>query len=238
MTSFSRLIVLSALFISFSSVTVLGQDSTKSLIQTVFKKNLGLAKLNYLGVYIAPEYQFGQVGGTFTSLAGGSIMLQFNKRFAFGMTGYSSFRNQSMGVDGKFGGLKFEYTLKPDAAIHVSFPLIIGMTGNSFHFDEFERDDFRGERDDDFEPKSENKPRRDDNFSNSTFHLIQPGVIVEANLYRFVKAFVGANYRFAFDNNGLNSDYKGFSANVGVKLGIFDYALKRKPKKNKPENKF
>ena len=88
MTSFLRLIVLSALFISFSSVTVLGQDSTKSLIKTVFKKNLGLAKLNYLGVYIAPEYQFGQVGGAFTSLAGGSIMLQFNKRFAFGMTGF------------------------------------------------------------------------------------------------------------------------------------------------------
>lgn len=238
MTSFARLIVLSALLISFSSVTVLGQDSTKSLIQTVFKKNLGVARLNYLGVYIAPEYQFGQVGGTFTSLAGGSVMLQFNKRFAVGMTGYSSFRNQSMGVDGKFGGLKFEYTLKPDAAIHVSFPLIVGMAGNNFHFEEFEHDDFRGERDDDFEPKSGNKRRRDDNFSNNTFHLIQPGVMAEANLYRFAKAFVGANYRFAFDNNGLNSDYKGFSANVGVKLGIFDYALKRKPKKNKPENKF
>ena len=127
MTSFARLLVLSALLISFSSVTLLGQDSTKSSIQTVFKKNKGIAKLNYLGVYIAPEYQFGQVGGIFTSLAGGSVMLQFNKRFAVGMTGYGSFRNQSIGVDGMFGGLKFEYTVKPDAAIHVSFPLIIGM---------------------------------------------------------------------------------------------------------------
>ena len=237
MTSFLRLIVLSALFISFSSVTVLGQDSTKSLIKTVFKKNLGLAKLNYLGVYIAPEYQFGQVGGAFTSLAGGSIMLQFNKRFAFGMTGYSSFRNQSMGVDGKFGGLKFEYTVKPNAAIHVSFPLVVGMAGNNFHFEEFEHDDFRGEKDDDFDPKPEMKPRRGENFSNNMYRLIQPGVVAEANLYRFAKAFVGANYRFAFDNNGLNTDYKGFSANVGVKLGIFDYAINRKPKKKKNEIK-
>ena len=62
--------------------------------------------------------------------------------------------------------------------------------------------------------------------------------MAEANLYRFAKAFVGANYRFAFDNNGLNSDYKGFSANVGVKLGIFDYAINRKPKKKKNEIKF
>ena len=237
MTSFARLIVLSALFISFSSVTVLGQDSTKSLIHTIFKKNKGISKLNYLGVYIAPEYQFGQVGGTFASLAGGSIMLQFNKRFAIGMTGYSSFRNQSMGVDGKFGGLKFEYTVKPNAAIHVSFPLVVGMAGNNFHFEEFEHDDFRGEKDDDFDPKPEMKPRRGENFSNNMYRLIQPGVVAEANLYRFAKAFVGANYRFAFDNNGLNTDYKGFSANVGVKLGIFDYAINRKPKKKKNEIK-
>jgi hypothetical protein len=237
MTSFARLIVLSALLISFSSVTVLGQDSTKSLIHTIFKKNKGFSKLNYLGVYIAPEYQFGQVGGTFASLAGGSIMLQFNKRFAIGMTGYSSFRNQSMGVDGKFGGLKFEYTVKPNAAIHVSFPLVVGMAGNNFHFEEFEHDDFRGEKDDDFDPKPEMKPRRGENFSNNMYRLIQPGVVAEANLYRFAKAFVGANYRFAFDNNGLNTDYKGFSANVGVKLGIFDYAINRKPKKKKNEIK-
>jgi hypothetical protein len=237
MTSFARLIVLSALLISFSSVTVWGQDSTKSLIHTIFKKNKGFSKLNYLGVYIAPEYQFGQVGGTFASLAGGSIMLQFNKRFAIGMTGYSSFRNQSMGVDGKFGGLKFEYTVKPNAAIHVSFPLVVGMAGNNFHFEEFEHDDFRGEKDDDFDPKPEMKPRRGENFSNNMYRLIQPGVVAEANLYRFAKAFVGANYRFAFDNNGLNTDYKGFSANVGVKLGIFDYAINRKPKKKKNEIK-
>jgi hypothetical protein len=238
MTSFARLIVLSVLLISFSSVAVMGQDSTKSSIQTVFKKNQGITKLNYLGVYIAPEYQFGQVGGVFRSLEGGSVMLQFNKRFAVGMTGYSSFRNQSMGVDGKFGGLKFEYTVKPDAAIHVSFPLIVGMAGNNFHFEEFEHDDFRGHRDDDFNPKDENKPRRDNDYSNISYRLIQPGVMVEANLYRFAKAFVGANYRFAFDKNGLNNNYKGFSLNVGLKFGIFDYAFKRKPKKNKPENKF
>ncbi len=238
MTSFARLIVLSALLISFSSVAVMGQDSTKSSIQTVFKKNKGIAKLNYLGVYIAPEYQFGQFGGVFRSLAGGSVMLQFNKRFAVGMSGYSSFRNQSMGVDGMFGGIKFEYTVKPDAAIHVSFPLVVGMAGNNFHFEEYEHDDFRGEKDDDFDPKPEMKPRRGENFSNNMYRLIQPGVVAEANLYRFAKAFVGANYRFAFDNNGLNTDYKGFSVNLGVKFGIFDYAINRKPKKKKNEIKF
>jgi hypothetical protein len=237
MTGFTKLIVLSALFMSFSSVIVLGQDSTKSTIQTVFKKINGGAKLNYLGVYIAPEYQFGQVGGVFRSLAGGSFMLQFNKRLAIGMTGYSSFRNQSRGGDGMFGGLKFEYTLKPNAAIHVSFPLVVGMAGDNFHFEEYEDDDFRGERDDDFDPKPGMKPRRGENFSNNMYRLIQPGVVAEANLYRFAKAFVGANYRLAFDNNGLNTDFKGFSVNVGVKLGIFDYAINRKPKKKKHDNK-
>lgn len=238
MTCFARLIVLSALLMGFGSITALGQDSTKSSIQTIFKKKKGGAKLNYLGVYIAPEYQFGQVGGVFTSLTGGSFMLQFNKKFAVGVTGYSSFRNRSTGVDGRFGGLKFEYTVKPDAAIHVSFPLVIGMAGNNFHFGEYERNDIRGEKDDDFDSNVGTKSRRNNKSSKNTYHLIQPGVMAEANLYRFVKVFVGANYRFAFNNNGLNSDFKGFSANVGVKLGIFDYAIKRKPKKNKHENKF
>ncbi len=239
MTRFAKLMILSALLMGFSSATVLGQDSTKSSIQTIFKKKKGGAKLNYLGVYIAPEYQFGQVGGVFTSLAGGSFMLQFNKKFAVGMTGYSSFRNQSTGVDGMFGGLKFEYTVKPDAAIHVSFPLVIGVAGNNFHFGEFEHDDFRGDRDGNFDPNADGTmPSRNRDFSDNTYRLIQPGVVAEANLSRFAKAFVGANYRFAFDNNGLNTDYKGFSANIGVKLGIFDYAVNRKPKKKKHENKF
>lgn len=236
MTRSAKLMILSALLMGFSSATVLGQDSTKSSIQTIFKKKKGGAKLNYLGVYIAPEYQFGQVGGVFTSLAGGSFMLQFNKKFAVGMTGYSSLRNQSTGVDGMFGGLKFEYTVKPDAAIHVSFPLVIGMAGNRFHFGEFGENHggMRGNKGD-FDP---NDNETDDSFSNTTYRLIQPGVVAEANLSRFAKAFVGANYRFAFDNNGLNTDYKGFSANIGVKLGIFDYAVNRKPKKKKHENKF
>lgn len=236
MTRFAKLMILSALLMGFSSATVLGQDSTKSSIQTIFKKKKGGAKLNYLGVYIAPEYQFGQVGGVFTSLAGGSFMLQFNKKFAVGMTGYSSFRNQSTGVDGMFGGLKFEYTVKPDAAIHVSFPLVVGMAGNGFHFGEFGENHggMRGNKGD-FDP---NDNEIDDSFSNTKYRLIQPGVVAEANLSRFAKAFVGANYRFAFDNNGLNTDYKGFSANIGIKLGIFDYAVNRKPKKKKHGNKF
>lgn len=244
MTRFAKLMILSALLMGFSTATVFGQDSTKSSIQTIFKKNKGRAKLNYLGVYIAPEYQFGQVGGVFTSLAGGSFMLQFNKKFAVGMMGYSSFRNQSTTVDGMFGGLKFEYTVKPDAAVHVSFPLVVGMAGNGFRFGDFDHDDFRGDRGT-FDPNAMpdpntdgNFPKRDRDFSNPSYRLIQPGVVAEANLSRFAKMFVGANYRFAFDNSGLNTDYKGFSANIGLKLGIFDYAVNRKPKKPKHENKF
>lgn len=244
MTRSAKLIVLLALLMGFDLTTVFGQDSTKSSIQTIFKKKKGDAKFNYFGVYIAPEYQFGQVGGVFTSLAGGSLMLQFNKKIAVGMTGYSSFRNQSTGVNGMFGGLKFEYTVKPDAAIHVSFPLIVGMAGNGFRFGDFDHDDFRGDKRN-FDPNGVpdtdtdgNRPVRGGDFSNTTYRLIQPGVVAEANLSRFAKAFVGANYRFAFDNNGLNTDYKGFSANVGVKLGVFDYAVNRKTKKKKHENKF
>ncbi|AFK04690.1 hypothetical protein Emtol_3564 [Emticicia oligotrophica DSM 17448] len=241
MIRLSKLMIVLALLIGIKSVPVLGQDSTKSSIRTVFSGKKSPLKLRYLGLYVAPEYQFGQVGGSFTSLTGGSVMLQFNKKLALGFTGYSTVRGTQNNVNGMFAGLKTEYTVMPDAAIHVSFPLMFGVASDAFRFGEFgeHHDGFRGgDRgmpDSNFDPNAANGtqgrfPDRN-NFTKNYYSVVQPGVVAEANLMRFAKIFVGANYRFAFDNNGLSSDYKGFSANVGLKLGIFDYALSKKSKK-------
>ncbi len=223
------------------STSVMAQDSTKSSIRTVFGGKKVNTKIHYLGVYLAPEYQFGQLGGAFTSLGGASFMLQFNKKLAVGFTGYGSFRNEqnNSNINGSFAGLKVEYTVKPDAAIHVSFPLMVGVGGRGFHFGEFgeHHDGFRGNRDGgvlpDGTPDPNATPIDNRNFRNDVYQVIQPGVVAEANLARFAKLFVGANYRFAFSSAGYSSDYQGFSANVGLKLGIFDYAVKSKKTKTK-----
>jgi len=195
-------------------------------MKTIFGAKKAKVKINYLGIYLAPEYQYGQLGSTSTSLSGAALMLQFNKKFAIGATGFGSFRNrQNTDLNANFGGLKMEYTVKPDAAIHVSFPLVVGVGGNGFEFD----NDGRGKgRDRDEDDMYDNDDMR--NFS----RIIQPGVNVEANLNRYAKFYVGANYRFAFNNNSTNTtDLSGFAANAGLKLGIFDYTLKKKAKKAK-----
>lgn len=215
------------------SGSLMAQDSTKSEMKTIFGTKKAKLKVNYLGLYLAPEYQYGQLGSGTTSLSGAALMLQFNKKFAIGATGFGSFRNRNnTDQNAQFGGLKMEYTVKPDAAVHVSFPLVVGIGGNGFDFD----DDDRGGkgRDRDF----------DDIFDNDGRHnmsrIIQPGINVEANLSRYAKFYVGANYRFAFNNHSTNTtDLSGFAANAGLKLGIFDYNLKKKAKKtnNLEENK-
>jgi hypothetical protein len=229
MRRFSRLIIFMTSLGVFFSTGLVAQDSTKSSMKTVFGGKKAALKVHYVGLYLAPEYQFGQLGGAFTSMGGASFMLQFNKKLGVGFTGFGSFRNQSnsTNINGSFAGLKVEYTIKPDAAIHVSFPLMVGVGGTGFRMGEFGEDHgrFRGNRGggDNTDPEID-----DDDFENNVYKVIQPGVVAEANLARFAKLFVGANYRFAFNSAGYSADYQGFSANVGVKLGIFDYALKSK----------
>lgn len=226
MRKFGKMMILCTSLSLVCSTIMMAQDSTKSSMKTIFGGKKAKMKINYLGIYLAPEYQYGQVGGGSTSLSGAALMLQFNKKFAIGATGFGSFRNrQNTDLNANFGGLKMEYTIKPDAAVHVSFPLVIGVGGNGFEYD----NDGRGRgRDRDFDDMF------DDDDRHNMSRIIQPGVNVEANLNRYAKFYVGANYRFAFNHNSTNTtDLSGFAANAGLKLGIFDYTLKKKAKKTK-----
>lgn len=227
MRKFGKMMILCASLGLVCSAKVMAQDSTKSSMKTVFGTKKPKMKINYLGIYFAPEYQYGQLGSTSTSLSGAALMLQFNKRFAIGATGFGSFRNrQNTDLNAQFGGLKMEYTVKPDAAVHVSFPLVVGFGGNGFDDD----GDGRGrERDRDYDDMYD-----DDMDMRNFSRIIQPGINVEANLNRYAKFYVGANYRFAFNHHSSNTtDLSGFAANAGLKLGIFDYSLKKKAKKIK-----
>jgi hypothetical protein len=235
MRKFSKLIILLASVGVFFSTGVIGQDSTKSSMQTLFGGKSAKYKINYLGIYFAPEFQYGQLEGNFTALSGASMMLQVNKKWGIGMTGFGGggSRTDTSKNGGHFGGLKLEYTPKPDARFHVSFPLMlgIGQTGNSFmgykegrskNHDRFDRDGYMFD------------------YTETTHNVstvIQPGISLEGNVFRYAKVFAGANYRFAFNSSGYSADLQGFSINGGLKVGVFDYALKgKKIKKSRKKN--
>ncbi len=223
MRSFSKLFILLAGLVF--STGVMGQDSTKSSMQTLFGGKGAKYKINHLGIYLAPEFQYGQLSGAFTPMGGMSAMLQFNKKWGVGLTSFMGrgSRTDTSKNGGHFGGLKLEYTPKPNARFHASFPLMVGMgqTGGNRYGDNMGRRN--GKNHDDYDEMF---------YSNGSeraaYAVIQPGISLEANLARFAKIFVGANYRFAFNSAGYNTDLQGFSANAGLKIGIFDYALKEK----------
>lgn len=214
---------MTTVFIVFFS-KIQAQDTTHTLLK--------LSRPSYLGLYIAPEYQYGQLSGDFTSMGGSSVMLLINKRFAVGATMQHSLDAQfsptnlsPLKAQTTFGGLKMEYTAKPNSALHVSFPLVVGMgIVRADSITGYGRNGDWGERGGRF------------NNQSNRFVVVQPGIQLEGNLFRCAKIFAGANYRLAFQQEANNAKIssnalQGFSANVGLKLGLFDYKIR--PKKEK-----
>jgi hypothetical protein len=196
-------------------------------------------KINSLGLYVAPEVQFGSALGTNTAIGGMSVMLVTNEKWAFGGTfnrvGSPNFAPsvaQGFDIESGYGGLKIEYTPNPKSAYHFSFPLTIGggmvsIDSNDNNYEYMGRDSMY--------------KRFDDHIGTQRYFVIQPGFQFEMNLMKYSKFYLGANYRFAadinpkggkaFDNavpstfdlkNGLN----GWGVYAGLKIGLFDYKLK------------
>jgi hypothetical protein len=200
---------------------IVAQDTTHTLLK--------LVRPQYLGLYVAPEVQYGQLNSGFTSFGGASAMLMIGKRFAIGVTAQQSLTESysPKGVaprylQGAFGGLKMEYTPKPNSAIHVSFPLVIGAG--------IARVDSTLNKGGKLENHKYNNGK---DFGDNTFFVIQPGIQVEANLIRYAKVFVGANYRVAVASSGNaanipSNTLSGVSVSAGLKLGLFDLFVGKK----------
>ena len=220
-------------------------DSQK--MQTLFSglKN-PIKKVKYLGLSVNAEFQYGAVAGQFTSLAGMSGMLHLNKKWGIGLAGYGtadrSFAPTSLNaakalnLNLGYGGLKLEYTPRPNAAVHVSFPLLIGGG--------MARVDSVGNRNNgDGRNGRERKGRNGFEFGGRTsFFVVQPGINLEANLFRFAKIYGGISYRIVPGINDSNfvanlpvpssSQLSGVNFSAGLRVGIFDYSLQRAKRTN------
>lgn len=206
-----------------------GNDDMKTL--------LVVPKPNFLGVYLVPEYQYGQLAGQFTSMAGGTAMVLINKKLGIGVSGYTTLHHftptsissdKSLQMQAQFGGAKIEYTLNPNSPVHISFPLLIG--GGRANIDSASR-----------YHETYGQPSMHENHHGSeiSFFVIQPGVTVEANLFRFMKVFAGTSYRIVSGGETRTSpgstlsppalgQMAGLSFNAGLKLGYDFYMHKKK----------
>ena len=118
-------------------------------------------------------------------------------------------------MDGCYGGLFIEPVIFPKFPIHVTFPIIIGLgnfTNHSFHvfdnghiFKEYATTD------------------------DCTFGIIEPGIEIEVNVFKFIRIGLSAKYRITSDisfDNDLPETYDKrvlwrFSYNLSLKFGKF-----------------
>ncbi len=178
-----------------------------------------LSAMKYIGVYFAPAFQYGQLNSGFSPMIGASAGVLFNKRLAVGVAGYGTVNQRFSNTESRlnYGGAKVEYTFLPNNVFHFSVPLLVGGG-------------FANSGDDIF-PQFGGRNRR----NGSSFFVVQPGINLEVNLFRYVKLFGGASYRVAagVENRGDNTysaaQLSGFNTSVGVKAGIFDWQFHKKP---------
>ncbi len=194
-------------------------------MKTVFrcKRPKAYEKKQYWGFYGEMNVQYGQFNDDFAYVSGGSFMFICNKRFAIGGT-MQRIADQSFapnfvntasipGVEylhAGFGGLKMEYTVMPNSVIHLTVPLVLGYGWANVNGDQHIYSDSHYE----------------DLPTTNSYYIVQPGLQAELNLFKFLKLFAGANYRFSMEaditNTFSSTTLQGFGAVGGIKAGIFD----------------
>ena len=208
------------------------KDSTERM-NTIFSGKTGKMKFpKYVGVYGSSEAAYSQLNGQSVFMTGGQVGLLMNKKWGIALAGYTSMGNRIEASNAKgqylsasYGGVRFEYTPIPNAAVHLSFPLLLG--GGMMNLDSLNGRDGFGRK-----GRNDSNNRMGNRNQGNSYFVVQPGIQVEANLFRFVKLYAGASYRLgiqAEQNNALISStaLNGIMVNAGVKVGIFDLDLSK-----------
>ena len=213
------------LFIGFQSF---GQETliklrkdTTSTMRTLFKPK----KLKSVGLSLQSQVLFGKGGPEH----GMGLQLHLNNKLSVGIASFNSNpRNDDPNRYAdeprrRFNALTIEITPMANKVFHISFPLAIG----------------RIQQEDPmiYNYSSSMMPQpgpghggnwgSNDPYRNGPRALgIQPGINLEVNLFKYVKVFGGANYRFAFGEEKTR-DMSGAAGTFGVKVGVFDKKVKR-----------
>jgi hypothetical protein len=224
-----RILLFIAIFMA--TFQVYSQDSAAYLF------HLPKPLVTSLGFYVAPEINYGQVCDEFSLQPGVSAMLLLNNHFAIGGTVQGNHSNSftpaslsPLVINTRSGGFKMEYTFFPSRIFHFGVNTMIG--GGFLEADSLVASSY-------YTPRGYDDHDNYRQVASSNFVLLKPGVFAEANLLRNVKFFTGASYGLAFDGKHTStrltkSMIQGFNAYAGIKVGIFQYRLKKEPSKEQP----
>ena len=181
------------------------------------------------GIYIGLSQHIGKISGELAGLTSFKIAYVANKKLEIGLVGtvfYSKqpnttsvYKGNDVLLFGGYGGIHLEPILFGNKFVNISFPLLIGA-GDVVIFEDKVNN---GE----FDSLSNN--------SNDVFFIIEPGINLLYNISRFFQLETGIKYRFSssFSLPYYGEDnIKGFSAGIGIKIGVFNLKRQKKVKDN------
>jgi hypothetical protein len=208
-------LILSILVLIFSVSSLHAQEN-----QTFFKNN-GIRRS---GGYAAISNKFTSINGNFANMPGLYGGWFVNRKWMIGAafegttnfiqvpSAYKHFPADRMTYQYGQAGLMTEYVVASTRLVHVNFNLMTG-TGFTLQYDRREIEDW------DFDNLEEHKDQKP-NF----FFVMEPGVQVEFNLFKWMRFSPGVSYRRAFGAKGdglSDADLSNISYNLTLKFGKF-----------------
>jgi hypothetical protein len=124
-----------------------------------------------------------------------------------------SFSMHDAKLTGGFGGGLFEYTLLPNSAVHVSFPLVIGVGYLQYTSDDYYDWDI-----------NHNYFWNSNMLANSWFFYVEPGVRAEFNMAKKLRLGIGVSYRYSPKVDLPNTPttlVNQFTARLNLRFGKF-----------------
>jgi hypothetical protein len=211
-----RLIFTSLLILLIAQGGFAQKEETKNDTETVFKKG----SIKFSGSFISPEVKLGNVYEDLGLFAGGKMGISFNNRFSLGLGFFGLLNNSELfaerpsdyGFDPTielaslkfiYGGLSLEYSFFSNKVVHFNIPVFVGPGKVSI----------KGEEDMFF-----------DRIEKSSVFVIEPGLAIELNIFKFLKIDLGTSYRYVSGATleSLNDeDLSDLSYNITLKFDFF-----------------
>jgi hypothetical protein len=218
----NSILLIALLFIAFTSYSqesvVKVKKDTSTQMKTLFK----LKKLNSFGLSLQSQTLLGK-GGPERGL---TFQVHLNNKFSIGLTSFQSYQRKD-DPNGyapeprrRFNAFTLEATPVANKVFHLSFPVSIGRIQEDFSANMYPQPLYSSY----IMPE----PIWHDRFEYGPKALgIQPGINLEVNLFKYIKAFGGMNYRFAVGEEKTPGMSRA-AITLGVKVGVFDKRIRGK----------
>jgi len=176
------------------------------------------------GVYLGLNFAYGKIDDKDSYMGGLKIAYVANQQFEVGFAGKFLYSEQNVfntqnGINedliGGYGGLHLEPILFSKSLVNLSFPLLIGAGAVGY----VDRKLIRQEEDINL-----------DEDDVAVLFVLEPGVTALFNINRYLQLEAGIKYRFSNKIDLFESPINrinGFSAGIGIKVGVFNMGRNR-----------